>query len=232
MTDFPADPIRPIRVVIADDHPVFRAGLRTLVEESPPLEYAGQAAHGQEAVEVCGAAQPDVVLMDIRMPGVSGIDATRQILDARPGTGVLMLTMLEDDTSVLAAMRAGARGYILKGAHPDQILRAITAVASGEVIFGAALAARMADFFRGGPARIAPAFFSLSQREHDVLDLIAAGQSNPAIARQLGLSEKTIRNNVSAILAKLQVSDRSAAIVRARDAGLGGRGDRGREPAG
>jgi DNA-binding NarL/FixJ family response regulator len=223
VTDSAADPTRPIRVVIADDHPVFRAGLRTLVDESPPLEYAGQAADGQEAVEVCAATQPDVVLMDIRMPGVSGIDATRQILGTRPGTGVLMLTMLEDDTSVLAAMRAGARGYILKGAHPDQILRAITAVASGEVIFGAALAARMAAFFRGGPARIAPAFASLSQREHDVLDLIAAGEPNPAIARQLGLSEKTIRNNVSAILAKLQVSDRSAAIVRARDAGLGGR---------
>jgi DNA-binding NarL/FixJ family response regulator len=163
-----------------------------------------------------------VVLMDIRMPAVSGIDATRQILDARPGTGVLILTMLEDDTSVLAAMRAGARGYILKGAHPDQILRAIIAVAAGEVIFGAALAARMAEFFRGGPGRIAPAFANLSQREHDVLDLIAAGEPNATIASRLGLSEKTIRNNVSAILAKLQVSDRSAAIVRARDAGLGG----------
>ena len=132
--------------------------------------------------------------------------------------------MLEDDTSVLAAMRAGARGYILKGAAPDQIIRAINAVAAGEVIFGAALAARMAAFFRGGPSRIAPAFAQLTQREHDVLDLIAAGDANTAIARRLGLSEKTIRNNVSAILTKLQVTDRSAAIVRARDAGLGGRG--------
>ena len=149
MTDCPSEPAPPIRVVIADDHPVFLAGLRTLVEESPQLEYAGQAAHGAEAVQVCAAAQPDVVLMDIRMPGVNGIDATRQIVTATPGTGVLMLTMLEDDTSVLAAMRAGARGYILKGAHPDQILRAISAVAAGEVIFGAALAARMAAFFRG-----------------------------------------------------------------------------------
>ncbi len=223
MTEPAGRPDRPIRVVIADDHPVFRAGLRTLVEESPTLEYVGQAADGQQAAEVCAATEPDVVLMDIRMPGVSGIDATRQILDARPGTGVLMLTMLEDDTSVLAAMRAGARGYVLKGAHPDQILRAITAVAAGEVIFGAALAARMADFFRGGPDRITPAFANLSQREHDVLDLIAAGESNTAIAGRLGLSEKTIRNNVSAIFAKLQVSDRPAAIVRARDAGLGGR---------
>ena len=156
------------------------------------------------------------------MPGVNGIDATRQIVTATPGTGVLMLTMLEDDTSVLAAMRAGARGYILKGAHPDQILRAISAVAAGEVIFGAALAVRMAAFFRGGPGRIAPAFANLSQREHEVLDLIAAGESNTAIAARLALSEKTVRNNVSAILTKLQVTDRSAAIVRARNAGLGG----------
>jgi DNA-binding NarL/FixJ family response regulator len=222
VTECPREPAPPIRVVIADDHPVFLAGLRTLVEESPQLQYAGQAAHGAEAVQVCAATQPDVVLMDIRMPGVNGIDATRQIVTATPGTGVLMLTMLEDDTSVLAAMRAGARGYILKGAHPDQILRAISAVAAGEVIFGAALAARMAAFFRGTPGRVAPAFASLSQREHEVLDLIAAGESNTAIATRLALSEKTIRNNVSAILTKLQVTDRSAAIVRARNAGLGG----------
>jgi DNA-binding NarL/FixJ family response regulator len=214
-----------IGVVVADDQAIVRAGFRALIDSEPDLVVLGEAANGADAVAVTSRTSPDVVLMDIRMPGVSGIDATRQILDARPGTGVLMLTMLEDDTSVLAAMRAGARGYILKGAHPDQILRAITAVAAGEVIFGAALAARMAEFFRGGgPGRIAPAFANLSQREHDVLDLIAAGEPNTAIARRLGLSEKTIRNNVSAILAKLQVSDRSAAIVRARNAGLGSRG--------
>jgi DNA-binding NarL/FixJ family response regulator len=230
VTECPREPAGPIRVVIADDHPVFLAGLRTLVEESPQLEYAGQAAHGAEAVQVCAATQPDVVLMDIRMPGVNGIDATRQIVTATPGTGVLMLTMLEDDTSVLAAMRAGARGYILKGAHPDQILRAISAVAAGEVIFGAALAARMAAFFRGASGRIPPAFANLSQREHEVLDLIAAGESNTAIATRLALSEKTIRNNVSAILTKLQVTDRSAAIVRARNAGLGGSATGDRSP--
>jgi DNA-binding NarL/FixJ family response regulator len=211
----------PIRVVVADDHPVFRSGLRTLVQESPLLEYAGEAADGQQAVAVCEQQQPDVILMDIRMPGVSGIDATRQILTARPETGVLMLTMLEDDTSVFAAMRAGARGYILKGADPDQIIRAVTAVAAGEVIFGAALAAHMATFFRNGSRNPAPAFPGLSTREHDILDLIAAGHSNTAIAERLALSEKTVRNNVSNILAKLQVADRSAAIVRARDAGLG-----------
>ncbi|WP_426512510.1 response regulator [Dactylosporangium sp. McL0621] len=210
-----------IRVVVADDHPVFRNGLRTLVEESPGLTYAGEAADGRQAVEVCAAAEPDVVLMDIRMPEVSGIDATRRILAARPQTAVLMLTMLEDDTSVFAAMRAGARGYILKGADEEQILRAVTAVAAGEVIFGAAVAARMAAFFQGGQRSAAPAFPALSAREHDILELIAGGLSNPAIAQRLALSEKTVRNNVSSIFAKLRVADRAEAIVRARDAGLG-----------
>jgi DNA-binding NarL/FixJ family response regulator len=209
--------------VVADDHPVFRSGLRTLVEESDLLAFAGEAADGRAVVEVCARAEPDVVLMDIRMPEVSGIDATRRILDARPETGVLMLTMLEDDTSVFAAMRAGARGYILKGADPDQIVRAIVAVAAGEIIFGAALASRMAAFFRGGARSAAPAFAALSTREHDVLDLVAAGLSNAAIAERLGLSEKTVRNNVSSIFTKLQVTDRPSAIVRARDAGLGKR---------
>jgi DNA-binding NarL/FixJ family response regulator len=211
----------PIRVVVADDHPVFRSGLRTMVQESPLLEYVGEAAGGQQAIALCEQQQPDVILMDIRMPGISGIHATRQIVAARPDAGVLILTMLEDDTSVFAAMRAGARGYILKGADPDQIIRAITAVAAGEVIFGAALAARMAAFFRSGSRNAVAAFPGLSTRENDILDLIATGQSNSAIAEQLALSEKTVRNNVSNIFAKLQVADRSAAIVRARDAGLG-----------
>jgi DNA-binding NarL/FixJ family response regulator len=210
-----------IRVVVADDHPVFRTGLRTLVEETPALTYAGEAADGRQAVEVCAATGPDVVLMDIRMPGVSGIDATRQILAARPDTAVLMLTMLEDDTSVFAAMRAGARGYILKGADEEQILRAVTAVAAGEVIFGAAVATRMAAFFQSGQRSAAPAFPALSSREHDILQLIAGGLANQAIAQRLALSEKTVRNNVSNIFAKLRVADRAEAIVRARDAGMG-----------
>ncbi len=210
-----------IRVVVADDHPVFRTGLRTLVEESPALTYVGEATDGQQAVEVCTATEPDVVLMDICMPGVSGIDATRQILANRPDTAVLMLTMLEDDTSVFAAMRAGARGYILKGADEEQILRAVTAVAAGEVIFGAAVATRMAAFFQSGQRSATPAFPALSSREHDILELIAGGLSNPAIAQRLALSEKTVRNNVSSIFAKLRVADRAEAIVRARDAGLG-----------
>ena len=210
-----------IRVVVADDHPVFRSGLRMLAEESEALEFAGEAADGTEVVEGCQTARPDVVLMDIRMPGVSGIDATRRILAGAPDTGIVMLTMLEDDTSVFAALRAGARGYVLKGAGPDEILRAITAVAAGEIIVGAAMAARMAGFFRAGAREAPPAFPSLTAREHDILDLIAGGAANAAIAERLALSEKTIRNNVSAILTKLQVTDRAMAIVRARDAGLG-----------
>jgi DNA-binding NarL/FixJ family response regulator len=210
-----------IRVVVVDDHPVFRSGLRTLVEEHPLLAFAGEAADGAEATAVCAEQKPDVVLMDIRMPRVSGIDATRRILADHPAAGILMLTMLEDDTSVFAAMRAGARGYILKGADPDEIVRAIVAVAAGELIVGAAMAARMMAFFRAGPRTTTPAFPQLSGREHDVLHLMAAGQSNAEIARRLALSEKTVRNNVSTIFAKLQVTDRPSAIVRARDAGLG-----------
>jgi DNA-binding NarL/FixJ family response regulator len=212
-----------IRVAVADDHPVFRSGLRTLVQETDGLEFAGDAASGTAIVELCAAERPDVVLMDIRMPGVSGIDATRQILATEPQTGILMLTMLEDDTSVFAALRAGARGYVLKGAGPDEILRAVTAVAAGEIIVGAAMAARLAGFFRTGTRHAPPAFPTLTTREHDILDLLAAGASNAVIAERLALSEKTIRNNVSAILTKLQVTDRPAAIVRARDAGLGQR---------
>jgi DNA-binding NarL/FixJ family response regulator len=212
-----------IRVVVADDHPVFRSGLRTLVEESHALSFVGEAADGVQVVQVCRAERPDVVLMDIRMPGISGIDATRQILADAPEAGILMLTMLEDDTSVFAALRAGARGYILKGAGPDQILRAVTAVAEGEIIVGAAMAARMAGFFQAGARHPPPAFPTLTSREHDILDLIAGGASNTVIAERLALSEKTIRNNVSAILTKLRVTDRSAAIVRAREAGLGQR---------
>jgi DNA-binding NarL/FixJ family response regulator len=213
--------MNPIRVVVADDHPMFRSGLRTLVEESATLEYAGEAADGEQAVNVCHQQRPDVVLMDIKMPGVSGIEATRRILADHAEVRILMLTMLEDDTSVFAAMRAGARGYILKGAAPDDIVRAITSVAASEIIFGAAIAARMAEFFHSGTRATAQPFPTLSVREHDILNLIAAGKSNAAIATRLGLSEKTVRNNVSNIFAKLRVADRPAAIVRAREAGLG-----------
>jgi len=211
----------PVRVVVVDDHPMFRAGLRTLVEESPRLEFVGEAADGADAVLVCRREQPDVVLMDVRMPGASGVEATRELTATAPTIGVLMLTMLEDDTSVFAAMRAGARGYILKGAAPEEIVRAIEAVAAGEAIFGAALARRMSHFFTAGRSGEAHPFPELTTRERDVLDRMAAGEANPTIADKLGLSEKTVCNNVSAVLAKLLVADRAQAIVKARDAGLG-----------
>jgi DNA-binding NarL/FixJ family response regulator len=215
------EPAAPIRVAVADDHPVFLSGLRGLIEDSPVLEFAGAASDGVEAVALCAEARPDVVLLDIHMPGMSGIEATRRILEAEPTTGVLMLTMLEDDTSLFAALRVGARGYIVKGADPDQITRAITAVAAGEVVVGATLASRVSAFFRAGPRAATPAFPALSPRELDILDLIAAGHGNQAIADRLALSEKTVRNNVSNIFTKLAVSDRAGAIVRAREAGLG-----------
>jgi DNA-binding NarL/FixJ family response regulator len=214
-----ADP--PVRVVVVDDHPMFRAGLRTLVQESDRLELVGEADNGADAVDVCRREQPDVVLMDVRMPGISGVEVTRDLTYGDPEIGVLMLTMLEDDTTVFAAMRAGARGYILKGSDPDEIVRAIEAVAAGEAIFGAALASRMSHFFTAGRSGEPHPFPELTTRERDVLDRIAAGDPNAAIAERLGLSEKTVRNNVSAILAKLLVADRAQAIVKARDAGIG-----------
>jgi DNA-binding NarL/FixJ family response regulator len=212
----------PIRVVVVDDHPMFRAGLRTLVQESPQLALVGEAENAADAVELCLREGPDVVLMDVKMPGGSGVEATREVVGARPEIGVLMLTMLEDDTSVFAAMRAGARGYVLKGAAPEDIVRAVVAVAAGEVIFGAALARRMGHFFTAGRRGEPHPFPELTTRERDVLDLVAGGEPNAAIAGHLGLSEKTVRNNVSSIFAKLLVADRAAAVAKARDAGLGG----------
>ncbi len=210
-----------IRVVVVDDHPVFLAGLRTLVAEASTLELVGWAEDGETGVEVSLREQPDVVLMDIKMPGTSGVEATRRLVEQRPDVGVLMLTMLEDDTSVFAAMRAGARGYILKGSGPEEIERAVRSVAAGEVIFGAGLARRMGQFFTAGRDGGAHPFPELTGRERDVLDLIAGGAPNAEIATRLGLSEKTVRNNVSSIFAKLRVADRAGAIVKARDAGLG-----------
>jgi DNA-binding NarL/FixJ family response regulator len=208
-------------VVVVDDHPMFRAGLTALVHDAEGLQLVGEAADAETAILVCEEAVPDVVLMDIKLSGTSGIDATRQLTGRLPGTAVLMLTMLDDDTSVFAAMRAGARGYILKGSAPEDILRAITTVANGEVIFGASLARRMTHFFTAGRAGEAHPFPDLTVRERDVLDLLADGRSNSDIATSLGLSEKTVRNNVSNIFTKLVVADRAAAVAKARSSGLG-----------
>jgi len=210
-----------IRVVVADDHPVFRSGLRTLVQESPDLSFVAEAADGEEAIALCREHAPDVVLMDIRMPRTSGVEATRRIVAEQPMVGILMLTMLEDDTSVFAALRAGARGYVLKGAAPDEILRAIVAVAAGEALFGPVVAAKIAAFLQPDARATSHPFPSLSSRERDILDRIASGRTNTAIAEELLLSEKTVRNNVSNIFAKLHATDRSQVIIKARQAGLG-----------
>jgi DNA-binding NarL/FixJ family response regulator len=211
-----------IRVVVADDHPLFRQGLRSLVDDSPETELVGAAADGEEAVAVTLAERPDVVVMDLRMPGLNGIDATRRIVAAAPDTRVLVLTMVEDDASIFAAMRAGARGYALKGAGPETILRSILVVAAGEAIFSAGVAARLNGFFAGAAHVAGPTPFpDLTARERDILDLMATGANNATIASRFQLSEKTVRNNVSNIFAKLRVADRAAAVARARDAGLG-----------
>jgi DNA-binding NarL/FixJ family response regulator len=214
-------PATPIRVLIADDHPVFRDGLRGLVERAPDLELAGEAETGVEAVELAGSARPWIVLMDLRMPEMSGIEATRRILEADPSVGVLVLTMSEDDESLFAAMRAGARGYIPKDADSEELLRAIRAAAVGEAIFGASIARRLMTFFASG-GRSASPFPELTEREHEILVLIAQGRSNSDIAHRLGITGKTVRNHVANVFAKLRVADRSQAIVRAREAGLGG----------
>lgn len=217
-----------IRVLIADDHTLFREGLRALLTAAPDVDVIGEAATGDEAIAQALAQQPDVVLMDIQMPsasGVNGIEATRRILHASPHIGVVMLTMLEDDDSVFAAMRAGARGYILKGADKVEVLKTIRAVAGGEALFGPAIAQRLMTFFGAlgpAPASAPPlAFPELTGREREVLSLIAQGHNNTEIAERLTLSPKTVGNHISNIFSKLQVADRAQAIVRAREAGLG-----------
>jgi DNA-binding NarL/FixJ family response regulator len=212
----------PIRVLIADDHPLFRDGLTALLTEGADTELAGAATSGTEAVELARETQPDVVVMDLHMPGLNGIEATRRIVADSPHITVLVLTMFDDDDSIFSALRAGARGYLLKGADQEQIRAAIRAAANGEIIFGTQLAARMLAYFTtGGASAPPPVFPQLTDRERQVLDLVAQGRANPAIAVKLGLSQKTVRNHVSNILTKLQVADRAQAIVQARDAGLG-----------
>jgi DNA-binding NarL/FixJ family response regulator len=212
----------PLRILIADDHPLFRNGMRALLDADPDTEVAGEATTGDEAIAMSADMQPDVILMDIQMPGVSGIEATRQILHTSPHIRILIVTMFEDDHSVFTAMRAGARGYVLKGGHPEEILRAIQAVGGGEAIFSPPIATRMLDFFSGlEPTAFPHALPELTDREREILNLIAQGQSNAMIARQLILSPKTVSNYVSNIFSKLQVADRAQAMLRAREAGLG-----------
>lgn len=211
-----------IRVLVADDHPLFRDGLRSLITDTEGLELVGEAADGDEAVSIADAERPDVVLMDLKMPRTSGIEATRRILEQGHAGAVLVLTMSDDDGSLGAALRAGARGYVLKGAPGPEIVEAIRVVATGRAILGAPMAARMDRYFaRPHSLAAAPAFPQLTGRETEVLDLIAAGLSNNQIAASLALSEKTVRNNVSTILMKLAAPTRAVAIVMARDAGLG-----------
>jgi DNA-binding NarL/FixJ family response regulator len=212
--------MEPIRVLIADDHPLFRDGVRTLLQSVPETEVVGDASTGEEAMTQAAALQPDVILMDLHMPGQNGIEATRAILRVSPHIGILVLTMFEEDDSVFAAMRAGARGYLLKGADQAEILRAIHAVSHGEAIFSPAIAERLTQYFAAlGQAPLSPVFPDLTDREREVLGLIAQGHSNGEIASRLVLSQKTVRNHVSNIFSKLQVADRAQAIIRAREAG-------------
>lgn len=211
-----------ISVVVADDHPVVRAGLTALLSSLPDVEVVGIATTGHAAVKEVRAQRPDVAMLDLQMPGMDGYAATREIVRAMPTVGVLVLTMFDDDESVFAAMRAGARGYVVKGAEQDEIARAVRAVAAGEAIFSAGVARRVLTFLSAPPAtQTSEPFSELTARERAVLDLLAAGLSNAAIANRLSIAPKTVANNLSSVFAKLQVADRAQAIVRARDAGLG-----------
>jgi DNA-binding NarL/FixJ family response regulator len=214
-----------IRIVIADDHAVVREGLRAVLGSEVDMEVVGEAATGEEVVERATELKPDVILMDIQMPNVNGIEATRRILEAKPEVGIVVLTMFEDDDSVFSAMRAGARGYVLKGAPPSEILKVVRAVAAGEAHFGAEIAKRFVDFFSTPtPASREETFPELTAREREILDLIARGHTNARIAAHLFVSPKTVGNHISHIFTKLQVADRAHAIIRAREAGLGREG--------
>jgi DNA-binding NarL/FixJ family response regulator len=216
----------PTTVLIADDHPMVRQGLHLTLGALPGIEVIGEATTGRQAVELADSLQPDVLIMDINMPEGNGIEATRALTQSSPHVKVLVLTMFDDDASVFQAMRAGARGYLLKGAGEQEIERAVRGVAGGEAIFGPAVAQRVLDYLTGTTPRQQAAFPELSEREREVLSLLAEGHSNPDIARRLFLSPKTVRNHVSNIFTKLQVADRAQAIIKARDAGLGSAAER------
>jgi DNA-binding NarL/FixJ family response regulator len=209
-----------IKLILADDHPVFVSGLRAVFDAEDDMTVMSVATTGREAVRAAIEHQPDVAVLDLNMPDGDGLWVCGQLRTAGLATRALILTMYDDDENVLAALRAGAYGYTLKGSGPDEIVAAVRAVARGEALFGAGIAARMLTHF-SRTAATAP-FPQLTEREHEVLGLLAAGRDNAAVARRLGVSSKTVRNHVSNIITKLHVSDRSGAIIRARDAGMGG----------
>ena len=216
----------PIKVLIADDHAFYREGVRAFLSNTTNIEVVGEAGNGDEAIAKSKEFEPNVILMDLKMPGLNGIEATRRIHETDSKIGVLVLTMFDDDDSVFAAMRAGARGYLLKDADKDEVVRAIVAVERGEAIFSPAIAQRMIQYFSAAPSASAnkkqpDEFSELTERELEILNLIARGDNNNTIANKLSLSIKTVQNYVSSILTKLQVADRAQAIVRAREAGMG-----------
>ena len=211
-----------IRVLIADDHPVVRRGLTALLGTLDEFEVVGEASDGDGAVRETQLLRPDVVLMDVRMPGSDGVEATRRIRSVAPETAVLILTMHDDDGTVFTAMQAGARGYLLKGAEQDEIAAAIRAVTAGQAIFGPGIATRLLDHFTNPPAPPEATFPDLTQREREILELLARGGRTADIARTLHLSPKTVSNNLTSIFVKLEVTDRTAAVIRAREGGLGG----------
>jgi DNA-binding NarL/FixJ family response regulator len=215
-------PTEPLRILLVDDHPLVRNGLRALLASVPDMTVVGEASNGEEAIARAAELQPDIILMDLHMPGLNGIEATRRIVQAHPHIGILVLTMLEDDASVFAAMRAGARGYLLKGADQEDVLRAIGAAAHGEAIFSPPIARRLMQYFENMQPVLPPsAFPDLTEREREILGLIAMGKSNAEIAGELVLSPKTVSNHVSNIFSKLRVVDRAQAVLRAKQAGLG-----------
>ena len=217
------NPPSPCRVLLVDDHPLFRDGVRAAFVGADDLEVVGEAEDAAGAVAAVRALQPDLVLMDVNLPDGSGIDATRLVVGEHPSTRVLMMTMSADDEAVVAAMRAGARGYCIKGAGKAELLQAVRAAAAGGAVFSPAVADRLTGYFSSlaaVPGRVA--FPELTEREREVLDLVARGHDNRRIARELFLSDKTVRNHVSNVLTKLGAADRSEAVARARNAGLGG----------
>ncbi|WP_243407096.1 response regulator [Frankia canadensis] len=211
----------PLRVLLADDHPMVRRGIAALLSTLEGVELAGEASTGAEAIREAVLLQPSVVVMDVRMPDMDGVEATRRLAAAVPECAVLMLTMFEDDETLVAAMRAGARGYLLKGADQEDILQAIRSVARGQVVLGPGVAGRLLDQLAAPGAGPAAPFPELTARERQILDLVAAGRNNTAIAAELGVATKTVVNHITAIFAKLRLASRAEAIVRAREAGLG-----------